>query len=115
MNEYEFTKEQAVAVARHMIVNYWESHANVDQDAERLSCRITGALEIFVLPSDVEYAFSWLDELAQLASGTHGLLDLNGAGTLDNTAALADYLESELTTAINDVVSSFKTRFELAA
>jgi len=112
MNEYEFTKEQAVAVARHMIVNYWETHANVDQDAERLSCRITGALEIFVLPSD---AFSWLDELAQLASETHDLLDLNGAGTLDNTAALAEYLESELTTAIKDVVSSFKTRFELAA
>lgn len=115
MNEYEFTKEQAAAVARNMIVNYWESHTNVDQDAERLSCRLTGALEISVLPSDVENAFDWLDELAQVEQGTHALLNVNAAGTLDNAAAVAEYLESELTSSINDVVSSFKTRFELAA
>lgn len=115
MNEYQFTKEQAIAVARHMIVNYWESHANVDQDAERLSCRLTGALEIFVLPSDVEYAFSWLDELAQVERGTHDLLNVNAAGTVDETPGLTEYLESELASSIKDVVSSFKTRFELAA
>ncbi|MDQ0756119.1 hypothetical protein [Arthrobacter sp. B3I4] len=115
MNEYEFTKEQAVAVARHLIVGYWESHNNADQDAERLACRLTGALEIFVLPSDVENAFNWLDDLARLADNTHDMLVVNAAGTLDNSAELADYFESELTTAINDVVSSFKTRYELAA
>jgi uncharacterized protein Smg (DUF494 family) len=115
MNEYEFTKEQAVVVARNMIVGYWESHANVDQDAERLACRLTGALEIFVLPSDVENAFSWLDELARVERGTHDLLTVNAAGTVDETPGLVEYLESELATAIKDVVSSFKTRFELAA
>lgn len=115
MNEYEFTKEQAVAVARNMIVGYWETHATADQDAERLACRLTGALEIFILPSDVENAFNWLDDLAGLANGTHDMLEVNAAGTLDNSAELADYFESELTTAIKDVVSSFRTRFELAA
>lgn len=115
MNEYEFTKEQAAIVAHAMIVNYWESHTNADQDAERLSCRLTGALEIFVLPSDVENALNWLDELAQVENGTHDMLDVNRAGTVDNTAALTEYLESELATAISDVVSTFKTRFELAA
>jgi hypothetical protein len=115
MNEYEFTKEQAIAVARHMIVQYWESHANEDQDAERLSCRLTGALEIFVLPSYVDYAFSWLDELAQVERGTHDLLHVNAAGTVDETPDLTEYFESELAVAIKDVVSSFKTRFEVAA
>lgn len=115
MNEYQFTKEQATAVARNMIVGYWENHSNADQDAERLACRLTGALEIFVLPSDIENAFNWLDDLAQLANNTHHMLEVNAAGTLDNSAELADYFESELATAINDVVSSFRTRFELAA
>ena len=115
MNEYQFTKEQATAVARNMIAGYWETHANADQDAERLACRLTGALEIFVLPSDVENAFNWLDDLARVENGTHDLLEVNAAGTVDNTTPLTDYLESELAAAINDVVSSFRTRFELAA
>jgi hypothetical protein len=84
MNEYEFTKEQAAAVARNMIVGFWEAHTNAEQDAERLACRLTGALEIFVLPFDIENAFNWLDELAQVENGTHDLLDVNRAGTLDN-------------------------------
>lgn len=115
MNEYQFTKEQAAAVARNMVVNYWENHANADQDAERLACRLTGALEIFVLPSDVENAFNWLDELAQVENEIHALLTVNAAGTVDETPGLIEYLESELATAISDIISSFKTRFELAA
>jgi len=115
MNEYQFTKEQAIAVARHMIVTYWEARANVDQDAERLACRLTGALEIFIHPTDVENAFNWLDDLAQVENGTHDMLDVNAAGTVDNTDTLTGYLEAQLGLAITDVVSGFRTRFELAA
>lgn len=113
--QYFFTKQQAAAVARNLIVNYHESVANADQDAERLACRITGALEIFVLPHDVENALNWLDELAALDAGTHEQLIQNTAGTVDNGPMLAEYLEGQLMTAIDDVVSGFRTHWALAA
>jgi hypothetical protein len=98
-----------------MIVGYYETHSNADQDAERLACRLTGALEIFILPSDIENAFNWLDELAQLERGNHYLLEVNDAGTVDNTETIVAYLEGELQSAIQDVVSGFRTHWELAA
>lgn len=113
--QYFFTTQQAAAVARNMIVSYHENVANQDQDAERLACRLTGALEIFVLPSDVENALNWLDELAALERGTHEDLEQNAAGTVDNGPMLAEYLEGQLVTAINDVISGFRNHWALAA
>jgi hypothetical protein len=115
MNSYYFTKQQASLVARNMVVGYHENVANQDQDAERLACRLTGALEIFVLPSDVENAFNWLDELAALERGTHEDLDVNAAGTIDNGPDLAEYLEGQLIVAIDDIVSGFRNHWALAA
>lgn len=112
---YEFTKAQAALLTRNMIVTYWETRANADQDADQLAYRLTGALEIFVLPRDVENALVWLDERASLDRGTHPRAVSNRAGTLNNTAALAEYIDGELTHAIDTIVSTFRTRFELAA
>lgn len=114
-SSYFFTKQQAAAVARHMIVGYHENVANEDQDAERLACRITGALEIFVLPSDIENALNWLDELAALERGTHHELQQNAAGTIDNGPELAEYLEGQLMVAIDDCISGFRNHWALAA
>jgi hypothetical protein len=115
MNSYYFTKQQAALVARNMVVNYHENVANQDQDAERLACRLTGALEIFVLPSDVENAFNWLDELVALEAGRHEDLVQNAAGTVDNGPDLAEYLEGQLIVAIDDIVSGFRNHWALAA
>ena len=112
---YEFTKQQAQLVARNMVVTYHENVPNEDQDAERLACRLTGALEIFVLPSDVENALNWLDELAALEAGIHEDLDQNRAGTIDNGPELAEYLEGQLIVAIDDIISGFRTHWALAA
>ena len=114
-SSYFFTKQQAAAIARHMIVSYHETVANADQDAERLACRITGALEIFILPSDVENALNWLDELAALEQGRHEDHHHNASGTWDNGPELAEYLEGQLITAIDDIISGFRNHWELAA
>lgn len=115
MNSYYFTKDQAAKVARNMIVGYHENVANEDQDAERLACRLTGALEIFVLPSDVENALNWLDELSELERGTHNELEQNASGTIDNGPELAEYLEGQLMVAIDDCISGFRNHWALAA
>lgn len=112
---YKFTKAQAAQVTRNMVVTYWEARPNVDQDAEQLACRLIGALEIFILPRDVENALIWLDERASLDRGTHPRHISNRAGTLDNTAALAEYIDQEFAHAIDMIVTKFHTRYELAA
>ena len=114
-SSYYFTKQQAALVARNMVVSYHETVANEDQDAERLACRLTGALEIFVLPSDVENALNWLDELAALERGMHEDLEQNASGTIDNGPELAEYLEGQLIVAIDDIISGFRNHWALAA
>ena len=114
-NGYLFTKEQAAKVARDLIVSHHENVALADQDADRLAYRISGILGIAPQSHAVENALNSLDELLQVERGTHRALEVNQAGTIDNTAELVEHLESELTTAILDVVARFQDHWELAA
>lgn len=114
-NCYLFTKDQANKIARDLIVGCHETRADVDQDSDKLAFRISGLLEIPANPSAVENALYLLDELARVDRGTHEDLDVNRAGTIDNTAELIERFEMELNDAINEVTAPFRTHMELAA
>ena len=115
MKGYLFTKEQAVKIARDLIVSHHETVAVADQDADKLAYRISGILGIAPQNGAVENALNLLDELAAVERGNHPAVQLNRSGTVDNTAELVEHLEGELTTAILDVVERFKDHWELAA
>lgn len=114
-NGYLFTKEQAAKVARDLIVSHHETVSLADQDADRLAYRISGILGIAPNCDAVENALNLLDELMQVERGTHAALEINRAGTIDNTADVLGNLEADLTTAIHDVVARFQDHWELAA
>lgn len=114
-NGYLFTKEQAAKVARDLIVSHHETVAVADQDADRLAYRISGILGIAPQNDAVENALNLLDELSAVERGAHRDLEVNRAGTIDNTENVLAHLEGELTAAIDDVVARFHDHWELAA
>lgn len=114
-NGYFFTKEQAAKIARDLIVSHHENVALEDQDADRLAYRISGILEIPAQNAAVENALNLLDELLQVEGGTHSALEVNRAGTIDNTEQVMEHLEIQLDMAITDVVAGFQDHWELAA
>ncbi|MFS0716860.1 hypothetical protein ABC337_15400 [Arthrobacter sp. 1P04PC] len=106
---YWFTKDQAVKVARDLIVTHHEGNGPETQDEERLAVRIAHVLGIMPNTSAVNSALDLLDELAAVERGNHNML------IDDNTEEVMDYFEGQLTDAIDDVVARFKDHMELAA
>jgi hypothetical protein len=114
-NGYLFTREQAAKVARDLIVSHHETVSLANQDADRLAYRISGILGIAPNCDAVENALNLLDELLQVERGTHTALDINRAGTIDNTPEVMEHLEIQLSMAIDQVAAGFRDHWELAS
>lgn len=107
---YWFTKDQAVKVARDLIVTHHEGNGPETQDEERLAVRIAHVLGIMPNTTAVNSALESLDELVAVERGLHPMLE-----TPDDVDEVMAYFESQLTEAIEDVVARFKDHMELAA
>ena len=107
---YWFTKDQAVKVARDLIVTHHEGNGPEIQDEDRLAVRIAHVLGIMPNTTAVNNALDLLDELAAVERGLHPMLET--PEDLDDVMA---YFEGQLTDAIDDVVARFKDHMELAA
>jgi len=107
---YWFTKDQAVKVARDLIVTHHEGNGPETQDEERLAVRIAHVLGIMPNTAAVNYALESLDELVAVERGYHSMIEQPG----DQESALS-YFEGQLSDAIEDVVARFKDHMELAA
>ena len=107
---YWFTKDQAVKVARDLIVTHHEGNGPDTQDEERLAVRIAHLLGIMPNTAAVNSALESLDELAAVERGYHNMIEQPG----DQESAVA-YFEGQLAEAIDDVVARFKDHMELAA
>ncbi|MGC0237314.1 hypothetical protein [Arthrobacter sp. SD76] len=65
--------------------------------------------------TDVDVIVGYALELRQLANGTHELLDLNGAYTVDNRGQVRSWITVPMFGEIDFMVASVPTRWELAA
>lgn len=107
---YWFTKEQAVKVARDLIVTHHEGNGPENQDEERLAVRIAHMLGIMPNTVAVNNALDSLDELSAVERGLHPMLE-----TPEDVDSVMAYFEGQLAEAIDDVVARFKDHMELAA
>ncbi|MDJ0319787.1 hypothetical protein [Pseudarthrobacter sp. PS3-L1] len=107
MSNYYFTKEQAEAAARAMIINYFELTPTPWQEETTVAYSLTGLLNCPINTTYAGAALEALESLAKVEDGTHPLLELNAAGTVDNRAEITERMEQDFTTAVRDTIAAF--------
>lgn len=116
--EYLFTKDLAAhlvyAEARHF-TGTMSIHGPSEAELQTLTRKLSWLIDRDLNWCEVDTIVSYARELRAVAAGTHELLDLNTAGTVDNTGQVTAWITAPLFGEIGFLVAGVPTRWELAA
>lgn len=116
--EYLFNKDLAAnivyAEVRHFAAEA-NQHGPSEAELQTLTRRLSWLVDRDLRWTDVDELVSRADELRLIDNGTHHMLTVNNAGTVDNTDHLRGALVLEFFWEITEVLGDLRPRFEVAA
>lgn len=90
-------------------------HGHSEAELQSLTRKLSWLIDKDLNWCDVDTIVTYAHELRALANGTHELLDLNTAGTIDNREQVHAWITVPMFGEIGFMVAGVPTRWELAA
>lgn len=116
--EYLFDKDTAAHIVYAEVQHFAAEaslHGPSEAELQSLTRKLSWLIDKDLNWCDVDTIAAYARELRALAAGTHELLDLNTAGTIDNREQVHAWITVPMFGEISFMVAGVPTRWELAA